>query len=111
MRRAPEPPLCIPVSQRRVGVRLTLLCLQRHYEQYHGFVVIHGTDTMAFAASVLSFVLENLQKTLILTGAQVPRGGLRGAIAPTFTRASLPVTPALLARAPHRPQSQASRMF
>uniref|UniRef100_A0A8D0N4R7 L-asparaginase N-terminal domain-containing protein n=1 Tax=Sus scrofa TaxID=9823 RepID=A0A8D0N4R7_PIG len=46
--------------------------IERHYEQYHGFVVIHGTDTMAFAASTLSFVLENLQKPVILTGAQVP---------------------------------------
>ncbi|XP_054231989.1 60 kDa lysophospholipase isoform X10 [Homo sapiens] len=46
--------------------------IKRHYEQYHGFVVIHGTDTMAFAASMLSFMLENLQKTVILTGAQVP---------------------------------------
>ncbi|XP_036737914.2 60 kDa lysophospholipase isoform X2 [Manis pentadactyla] len=46
--------------------------IERHYEQYDGFVVIHGTDTMAFAASVLSFVLENLQKAVILTGAQVP---------------------------------------
>ncbi|XP_019689264.1 60 kDa lysophospholipase isoform X2 [Felis catus] len=46
--------------------------IERHYGQYHGFVVVHGTDTMAFAASVLSFVLENLQKTVILTGAQVP---------------------------------------
>ncbi|XP_045865798.1 60 kDa lysophospholipase isoform X4 [Meles meles] len=46
--------------------------IERHYRQYDGFVVIHGTDTMAFAASVLSFVLENLQKTVILTGAQVP---------------------------------------
>ncbi|XP_059230102.1 60 kDa lysophospholipase isoform X6 [Mustela nigripes] len=46
--------------------------IQRHYGQYDGFLVIHGTDTMAFAASVLSFVLENLQKTVILTGAQVP---------------------------------------
>lgn len=54
------------------GVRPELAApLQRHYAQYHGFVVIHGTDTMAFAASVLSFVLENLQKTVILTGAQV----------------------------------------
>lgn len=48
--------------------------LQRHYKQYHGFVVIHGTDTMAFAASMLSFMLENLQKTVILTGAQVTSG-------------------------------------
>ncbi|XP_012872185.1 PREDICTED: 60 kDa lysophospholipase [Dipodomys ordii] len=46
--------------------------IQKHYEQYHAFVVIHGTDTMAFAASVLSFMLENLQKPVILTGAQVP---------------------------------------
>ncbi|XP_059039269.1 60 kDa lysophospholipase isoform X1 [Mustela lutreola] len=46
--------------------------IERHYGQYDGFLVIHGTDTMAFAASVLSFVLENLQKTVILTGAQVP---------------------------------------
>ncbi|XP_074221008.1 60 kDa lysophospholipase isoform X3 [Camelus bactrianus] len=46
--------------------------IERHYAQYDGFVVIHGTDTMAFAASVLSFVLENLQKTIIFTGAQVP---------------------------------------
>ncbi|XP_054423659.1 60 kDa lysophospholipase [Pteronotus mesoamericanus] len=46
--------------------------IESHYEQYDGFVVIHGTDTMAFAASVLAFVLENLQKTVVLTGAQVP---------------------------------------
>ncbi|XP_023561438.1 60 kDa lysophospholipase isoform X2 [Octodon degus] len=46
--------------------------IERYYEQYHGFVVIHGTDTMAFAASVLSFALENLHKPVILTGAQVP---------------------------------------
>uniref|UniRef100_A0A8B9WID7 asparaginase n=1 Tax=Bos mutus grunniens TaxID=30521 RepID=A0A8B9WID7_BOSMU len=46
--------------------------IESHYVRYDGFVVIHGTDTMAFAASVLSFVLENLQKTVILTGAQVP---------------------------------------
>uniref|UniRef100_A0A8D2CRN2 asparaginase n=1 Tax=Sciurus vulgaris TaxID=55149 RepID=A0A8D2CRN2_SCIVU len=46
--------------------------IERHYDQYHGFVVIHGTDTMAFAASVFSFLLENLQKPVILTGAQVP---------------------------------------
>ncbi|XP_028620389.1 60 kDa lysophospholipase [Grammomys surdaster] len=46
--------------------------IERHYTQYQGFVVIHGTDTMAFAASALSFMLENLQKPVILTGAQVP---------------------------------------
>ncbi|XP_015976983.2 60 kDa lysophospholipase isoform X2 [Rousettus aegyptiacus] len=46
--------------------------IETHYEQYHGFVILHGTDTMAFAASVLAFALENLQKTVILTGSQVP---------------------------------------
>ncbi|KAL6062271.1 hypothetical protein STEG23_001993 [Scotinomys teguina] len=46
--------------------------IERHYTQYQGFVVIHGTDTMAFAASGLSFMLENLQKPVVLTGAQVP---------------------------------------
>ncbi|XP_059230099.1 60 kDa lysophospholipase isoform X3 [Mustela nigripes] len=55
--------------------------IQRHYGQYDGFLVIHGTDTMAFAASVLSFVLENLQKTVILTGAQMPLSGAAGALA------------------------------
>lgn len=54
-----------------LGGGLSVLPPQRHYGQYDGFVVIHGTDTMAFAASVLSFVLENLQKPVILTGAQV----------------------------------------
>nr|5DNE_A Chain A, L-asparaginase [Cavia porcellus]5DNE_B Chain B, L-asparaginase [Cavia porcellus]5DNE_C Chain C, L-asparaginase [Cavia porcellus]5DNE_D Chain D, L-asparaginase [Cavia porcellus] len=46
--------------------------IERHYEQYQGFVVIHGTDTMASGASMLSFMLENLHKPVILTGAQVP---------------------------------------
>ncbi|XP_060037069.1 60 kDa lysophospholipase isoform X2 [Erinaceus europaeus] len=46
--------------------------IEKHYEEYDGFVVIHGTDTMAFATSMLSFMLENLQKSVILTGAQVP---------------------------------------
>ncbi len=47
------------------------------YEQYDGFVVLHGTDTMAYTASALSFMLENLGKPVILTGSQVPIGMLR----------------------------------
>ena len=43
-----------------------------HYEQYDGFVVLHGTDTMAYTASALSFMLENNQKPVILTGSQIP---------------------------------------
>jgi L-asparaginase len=43
-----------------------------HYEEHDGFVVLHGTDTMAFTASALSFMLENLSKPIIFTGAQLP---------------------------------------
>jgi L-asparaginase len=47
------------------------------YEQYDGFVVLHGTDTMAFTASALSYMLENLTKPVILTGSQLPISQLR----------------------------------
>ncbi len=43
-----------------------------NYEKYDGFVVIHGTDTMAYTASALSFMLENLSKPVVLTGSQIP---------------------------------------
>lgn len=43
-----------------------------HYHQYDGFVVLHGTDTMAYTASALSFMLENLGKPVIITGSQIP---------------------------------------
>ena len=43
-----------------------------NYEKYDGFVVMHGTDTMAYTASALSFMLENLGKPVILTGSQIP---------------------------------------
>lgn len=45
--------------------------LQQAYELYDGFVVLHGTDTLAYTASALSFMFENLGKTIIITGAQV----------------------------------------
>jgi L-asparaginase len=48
-----------------------------HYEQFDGFVILHGTDTMAYTASALSFMLENLGKPVILTGSQLPIGMLR----------------------------------
>jgi L-asparaginase len=45
----------------------------RHdYEGYDGFVVVHGTDTMAYSASALAFMLEGLEKTVIFTGSQIP---------------------------------------
>lgn len=51
--------------------------IEENYETYDGFVVLHGTDTMSFTASALSFMLEDLMKPVILTGSQLPVGGLR----------------------------------
>lgn len=48
-----------------------------HYDEYDGFVIIHGTDTMAYSASALSYLLEDLNKPVILTGAQLPIGAIR----------------------------------
>ena len=47
------------------------------YNQYDGFVVLHGTDTMAYTASALSYMLENLTKPVVFTGSQLPIGQLR----------------------------------
>ncbi len=52
-------------------------CINHNYHNFDGFVVIHGTDTMAFTASALSFVLRNLDKPIIFTGSQVPLSSLR----------------------------------
>jgi len=46
--------------------------IKTHYDQYDGFVVLHGTDTMAYTASALSFMLEGLSKIVVLTGSQIP---------------------------------------
>ncbi|MFN5317227.1 MAG: asparaginase [Bacteroidia bacterium] len=51
--------------------------IERNYASYDGFVILHGSDTMAYTASALSFLLENLGKPVILTGAQLPIGVLR----------------------------------
>lgn len=48
-----------------------------NYDEYDGFVILHGTDTMAYTASALSFMLENLSKPVILTGSQIPLFELR----------------------------------
>jgi len=48
-----------------------------HYADYDGFVVLHGTDTMAYTASALSYLLENLTKPVVFTGSQLPIGQLR----------------------------------
>ncbi len=51
--------------------------IEENYEDYDGFVILHGTDTMAFTSSALSFMLEGLTKPVILTGSQLPIGALR----------------------------------
>ncbi len=48
--------------------------IEENYSQYDGFVILHGTDTMAYSASMLSFMLKGLNKPIIFTGAQIPIG-------------------------------------
>ncbi|PRY05354.1 asparaginase [Pontibacter ummariensis] len=63
----------VTIADWRIMVRL----IEENYDKYDGFVILHGTDTMAYSASALSFLLENLQKPVIFTGAQVPIGRVR----------------------------------
>jgi L-asparaginase len=51
--------------------------IKEHYDDYDGFVVLHGTDTMAYTSSALSFMFENLSKPIIVTGSQIPLSQLR----------------------------------
>jgi len=51
--------------------------VEKNYRDYDGFVIIHGTDTMAYTASTLSFMFENLNKTVVVTGSQIPISNLR----------------------------------
>ena len=51
--------------------------IKANYDKYDGFVILHGTDTMAFTASALSFMLQNLTKPVIVTGSQIPLSQLR----------------------------------
>ncbi|MCP3698856.1 MAG: asparaginase [Aliivibrio sp.] len=51
--------------------------IRANYDKYDGFVILHGTDTMAYTASALSFMLENLGKPVIITGSQIPLAELR----------------------------------
>ena len=59
-----EPSLWISLAQ----------LIRDHYEEYDGFVILHGTDTMAYSASALSFMLEGLTKPVVFTGSQLPIG-------------------------------------
>ncbi len=51
--------------------------VEKNYEKYDGFVVLHGSDTMSYTASALSYMLEHLAKPVIFTGSQLPIGDLR----------------------------------
>jgi L-asparaginase len=57
--------------------RVLAQLIQKDYDNYDGFVVLHGSDTMAFTASALSFMLQGLKKPVILTGSQLPIGTIR----------------------------------
>lgn len=51
--------------------------IEENYDRYDGFVVLHGTDTMAYTASALSYMLENVRKPVVITGSQLPIGEVR----------------------------------
>jgi len=51
--------------------------IEKNYNKYDGFIILHGTDTMAYTASALSFILENLEKPVIITGSQIPLSEIR----------------------------------
>lgn len=51
--------------------------IEKNYDKFDGFVVLHGTDTMAYTASAMSFMLEHLSKPVIITGSQLPIGEVR----------------------------------
>ncbi len=53
------------------------IIVKENYDNYDGFVVLHGSDTMSYSASALSFMLENLNKPVVFTGSQLPIGDLR----------------------------------
>ena len=71
-----NPPIDSSDMSPRMWTKLVEL-IARCYDRYDGFVILHGTDTMAFTASALSFMLLNLTKPVILTGSQLPLGQLR----------------------------------
>ena len=71
-----DPPMDSSDMDPEAWSKLTRI-ISDHYLDYTGFVILHGTDTMAYTASALSFMLEGLNKPVILTGSQLPIGVLR----------------------------------
>lgn len=70
------PPIDSSDMEPKYWVKLVKI-INENYQRYDGFVILHGTDTMAYTASALSFMLENLGKPVIITGSQLPIGKLR----------------------------------
>ncbi len=71
-----DPPIDSSDMEPQYWVKLVHI-ISDNYARYDGFVVLHGTDTMAYTASALSFMLENLAKPVVVTGSQLPIGVLR----------------------------------
>ncbi|PRD34099.1 UNVERIFIED_CONTAM: ansA [Trichonephila clavipes] len=68
----------IDSSNMRPSIWLEMAKIIRdNYEHYDGFVILHGSDTMAYSASMLSFLLEGLQKPVVFSGSQLPIGEIR----------------------------------
>ena len=71
-----DPPIDSSDMEPKLWSRIVTI-IEETYDSYDGFVILHGTDTMSFTASALSFMLEDLMKPVILTGSQLPIGTLR----------------------------------
>lgn len=70
------PPVDSSMMDPAIWIKLAAL-IEENYHNYEGFVILHGTDTMAYTASALSFLMHNLNKPVILTGSQLPMGAIR----------------------------------
>jgi L-asparaginase len=71
-----EPPLDSSNVDPETWIKIATV-IEENYDKFDGFVILHGTDTMAYSASALSFMLENLSKPVVFTGSQLPIGTLR----------------------------------
>ena len=73
---------CIPSSLQTMNIDSTNICaddwlvledvIEKNYEKYDGFVICHGTDTMAYTAATLSYLIQNSPKPIVITGSQKP---------------------------------------
>ena len=72
--------LVTPIDSSNMNIQVwkeLLEILESNYDSYDGFVIMHGSDTMAYTASAVSFLLENVNKPIIFTGSQLPIGKIR----------------------------------